>query len=328
MDVQRGVARRALLAAPLAALACPARAQPRWPDRPVRIIVGFPPGGSLDILSRVVAEQLSARNGQPVVVENRPGAGGIIGADAVAKATPDGTTIGTIGFPTFLVAPHLYARMPFDPAKDFALVSEVWEFPNVAVVPTQHVPARSVAEFTSWAKARPQGVSYGSPGVGTSPHLSAALFLDRTGLTGVHVPFRGAAQTIPAMLSGDVQLAVDNLASYLPVIQEGRMRALAVTSSERWPTLPDVPTMAEAGIPDLTLASWTFWAFPAGTPQPIIDRLVEEIAAINGTATMRERAIGMGARMLTGNPAAVQARLDRERDKWREMVRISGARME
>ncbi|GGC57830.1 MFS transporter [Siccirubricoccus deserti] len=311
-----------------AGLAAPAIAQPRWPDRPVRVVVGFPPGGSLDILSRVLAEQLSARSGQPVVVENRPGAGGNIGADVVAKAAPDGTTIGTIGFTVPLVAPHLYARLPFDPVKDFAYVSEVWEFPNVAAVPAQHVPARTVAEFAAWVKQRPQGISYGSPGVGTSPHLSAALLLDRLGLAGVHVPFRGAAQTIPAMLSGDVQLAVDNLASYISVIQEGRMRALAVTSAERWPTLPEVPTMAEAGIPDLTLASWTCWAFPAGTPQPIITRLAEEIATINGSAAMRERAIGMGARMLASNPAAVQARLDREREKWREMVRLSGARME
>ena len=321
--------RRILLAAPLAApLARPALAQPSWPDKPLRVIVGFPPGGSLDVLSRVVGEQLSARTGQPVVIENRPGAGGNIGADAVAKAAPDGTTIGTIGFTIPLVAPHLYSRLPFDAERDFAYVSEVWEFPNVAVVPAQYVPARTLAEFTAWAKALPQGISYGSPGVGTSPHLSAALFMDRTGIRGEHVPFRGAAQTIPAMLGGQVHFAIDNLASYIPVIQEGRMRALAVTSAERWPTLPEVPTMQEAGLPGFVAVSWTMWAFPAGTPQPIVQRLAAEIAAINSSPALQERARGMGAKLLSGGPEAARARIERERVLWRDMVRISGARME
>lgn len=269
--------RRSLLRAlPLTALTAPSLAQPRWPDRPVRVIVGFPPGGSLDVLSRLMGEQLAQRTGQPVVIENRPGAAGNIGADAVAKAAPDGATIGMLGFTIPLVAPHLYARLPFDPEKDFAFVSEVFEFPNVAVVPAQHVPVATIPEFIDWAKRQPQGVSYGSPGVGTSPHLSAALFLERAGIRGVHVPFRGAAQTIPAMLSGDVHFAVDNLASYMPVIQEGRMRALALTGAERWPTLPDVPTLRELGGPTGFVAlPWGMWGFPAGTPEPIQRRLAD-----------------------------------------------------
>ena len=320
--------RRAALLAP-GLLAAPALAQPRWPDRPLRIIVGFPPGGSLDVLSRLMGEQLSQRSGQPVVVENRPGAGGNIGADAVAKAAPDGTTIGTVGFTIPLVAPHLYARLPFDPERDFAWVSEVWEFPNVAVVPAQHVPTRSIPEFIAWARTRPQGISYGSPGVGTSPHLCGALFMDRAGLRAEHVPFRGAAQTIPAMLSGDVQFAIDNLASYVPVIQEGRMRALAVTSAARWPTLPDVPTLQELGGPTAFAAvSWSMWAFPAGTPPAIQQRLAEEIAAINAQPALLERARGMGAQLLSGGPEKARARIAQERDLWRDMVRVSGARME
>lgn len=327
--------RRTLLAVPAlaapAVLARSAHAQQarNWPDRPLRVIVGFPPGGSLDVLTRLMADQLSARVGQPVVVENRPGAAGNIGADAVAKAAPDGTTIGTIPFIAPLVAPHLYRSLPFNPERDFAWVSEVWEFPNVAVVPTQHVPARTIAEFIAWAKTRPQGVSYGSPGVGTSPHLSAALFLQRAGVRGEHVPFRGAAQTIPAMLSGDVHFALDNLASYVPVIQEGRMRALAVTSAERWPTMPDVPTLQEAGGPaGFTAVSWSIWAFPAGTPAPIVERLASEIAAINSSPALIERARTMGAKLLASTPDAVRARIERERALWREMVEVSGARME
>src|SRR4051812_3002105 len=231
--------RRLLAAAPLVAtgaLARPAPAQTAapWPNRPVRVIVGFPPGGSLDVMTRLVAEQVQARLGQPFVVETRSGASGNLGAEALARAAPDGYTIGTIGMPTVLINPLLFPRLPFDPERDFAWIAQMWEFPNVAVVPAQHVPARTLAEFIAWAKRRSGGISYGSSGVGTTIHLSGAYLLARAGVPGTHVPFRGAAQTIPAMLAGDVQLAVDNLASYIPVIQEGRMRALAVTSAERW----------------------------------------------------------------------------------------------
>jgi tripartite-type tricarboxylate transporter receptor subunit TctC len=321
--------RRHLLAATAGTLSAPALAQPAWPDRPTRIIVGYPPGGSLDVLSRLMGEQLSRRSGQPVVVENRPGAAGNIGADAVAKAAPDGATIGTLGFGIPLVAPILYSRLPFDPEKDLIYASEVWEFPNVAVVPAQHVPARTIGEFLEWAKRQPNGVSYGSPGVGTSPHLSAALFFKRAGIEAVHVPFRGAAQTIPAMLSGDVHFALDNLASYVPPIQEGRMRALAMTSAQRWPTMPDVPTLAEsAGPAGFVAASWAMWGFPAGTPERIVSRLAEEITAINASPELRERATIMGAQLLSGGPQAARARIERERDLWRDMVVASGARME
>ena len=322
--------RRTLLASPWAlGLASPAIAQAPWPNRPMRVIVGFPPGGSLDVLSRLMAEELSRRTGQPVVVENRAGAAGNIGADAVAKAAPDGTTIGTVGFTVPLTAPVLFTRLPFDAEKDFAWVSEVWELPNVAVVPAAHVPARNITEFIAWARQQPRGISYGSPGVGTSPHLSAALFLHRLGIAGEHVPFRGAAQTIPAILSGDVHFAIDNLASYVPVIQEGRMRALGVTSAERWPTMPDVPTLQEAaGAAGFAAVSWTMWAFPAGTPERMVRRLAEEIAAINTTPAIAERALLMGGRLLHGGPEAARARIERERGLWADMVRISGARME
>src|SRR3712207_556303 len=249
--------RRTLLASAAAATTAPAlaRAQGAWPERPVRVVVPWPPGGSTDVLARLLAERLQERLGQPFVVENRPGAGGKIGTDALAKAPPDGYTIGPVTVGGWSINQYLYARLPYDPERDIAPVSMHWELPNVFAVPAQHVPARTLQEFVAWAKARHGGVAYGSPGVGTTPHLSGALFAGRMGLDATHVPFRGAAQTIPAMLSGDVQFALDNLASYIPVIQEGRMRALAVTSAERWPTLPDIPTMAEAGMPDFVVAS-------------------------------------------------------------------------
>ncbi|WP_246525858.1 Bug family tripartite tricarboxylate transporter substrate binding protein [Neoroseomonas oryzicola] len=321
--------RRTLLAAagslPLAA---PVLGQSPWPNKPVRVIVGFPPGGSLDVMTRLACEQMQSRFGQAFVVETRSGASGNIGAEAIARATPDGYTIGTISMHNLLINPLLFTRLPYDARKDFAWISAMWDLPNVAVVPAQHVPARTVAEFVTWAKARPNGVSYGSSGVGTTIHLSGAYLMAQAGIRAEHVTFRGAAQTIPAMLSGDIQIAVDNLASYVPVIQEGRMRPLAVTTRERWPGLPDVPTMAEAGFAGLSYGPWHLWAAPAGTPRAMIDRLSQEIRTAFADQALQQRAIGMGARLLGTTPEQLAERLERERPIWAEMVRISGAQPE
>lgn len=320
--------RRTLLAAGLLSpLAAPAIAQPQWPERTVRVIVPWPPGGSTDVLARIMAERLQTATGQSFVVENRSGAAGNIGAEALARSTPDGYTMGPLTLTVWAIHMFLYERMPFNPDTDLQPISMHWELPNVLAVPSQHVPARNAREFIEWAKARRQGVSYGSPGVGTSPHLSGALFANRNGLDATHVPFRGAAQTIPAMLSGDVTFAIDNLASYVPVVQDGRMRALAVTSAERHPALPDVPTMAEAGIPDFVVTSWCAFGFPAGVPRPIVDRasgLMREIAA---DAAFQERFIRSGGRAVGSTPEQVWERARRERPMWQEMARITGARL-
>ena len=201
------------------------------------------------------------------MVENKPGASGNIGIDMVAKSPPDGYMIGGATVGHFSINQFLIAKMPFDAEKDLVAPSLTYELPNVAVVAAQHVPAKTLQEFVAWAKARPNGISIGSPGPGTSPHLSGVLFAARTGVNAVHVPFRGAAQTIPAMLSGDVTFAVDNLASYISQIESGAMRALAVTSAQRWPTLPNVPTMAEAGVKDFVVTSWAAYVVPAATPR-------------------------------------------------------------
>ncbi len=186
--------------------------------------------------------------------------------------------------------------MPFDAERDIVAATLTWDLPNVAVVATQHCPAKTMAEFIAWAKEKPNGITYGTPGVGTTPHLSGALFGKRTGIQVTHVPFRGAAQTIPAMLSGDVNFALDNLASYTSIIESGQMRALAVTSPERWPTLKDVPTMAEAGVPDFVVTSWAGFVFPAGTPRPIIDRVSAAMRAIAADAALQSRFQIAGAR--------------------------------
>lgn len=317
--------RRSLLAVPPVALAAPALAQGAWPNRPVRVLVGFPPGGSLDVLTRLACEILTRRLNQTFVVETRTGASGNIAAEALARATPDGYTISTVSMHTVVINPMIFPSVPFDMTKDFQWISSMWDMPNVMAVPTQYVPARTVQEFIAWGRERPGGVSYGSAGVGTSIHLSGAYFLARAGISGTHVPFRGAAQTIPAMLSGDVQLAIDNLASYVGVIGEGRMRALAVTMGQRWPTMPDVPTMAEAGIDNFNVSPWHCWAGPAGMPVEIAERLSREIRDAWADPALQQRVIGMGAILTGSTPAELGARLEAEKPRWAEMVRISGA---
>jgi tripartite-type tricarboxylate transporter receptor subunit TctC len=321
--------RRTLLAAAAGALAAPvALAQGGWPNRPVRVIVPWPPGGSTDVLVRIYCELLQPILGQPFVVENRAGAGGNIGMDATAKAAPDGYTMGIASVGHLVINQFLYARLPYDPMRDLVPVGIAWDLPNVAVVAAQHNPSRSLAEFIAWGRAKRGGISYGSPGVGTTPHLSGALFTARAGLEGTHVPFRGAAQTIPAMLSGDLDFALDNLASYVPVIQEGRMRALAVTSAARWPSLPDLPTMAEAGMPDFVVSSWQGFVFPAGTPRPVIERVGGALRRITAEQSLKDRFIRIGAEAAWSTPEQMLARARLEQPMWQEAVRVSGARLE
>jgi tripartite-type tricarboxylate transporter receptor subunit TctC len=321
--------RRTLLAAGAALLAAPAvQAQGAWPNRPVRVIVPWPPGGSTDVLVRLYAERLSPLLGQPVVVENRAGAGGNIGLDAVAKSAPDGYTMGIASVGHLCINPFLYARLPYDPLKDLMPVGVAWDLPNVAVVAAEKNPARTLQEFITWAKAKRGGITYGSPGVGTTPHLSGALFCARTGIEGTHVPFRGAAQTIPAMLSGDVDFALDNLASYVPVISGGQMRAFGVTTPVRWPTMPDIPTMAEAGLPNFVLTSWQGFVFPAGTPRAVIDRLNGTLREIVAQQAVKDQFLRVGALAEWSTPEQMTERADRDRPAWQEAVRISGARVE
>jgi len=318
-----------LLGAPFAGLAAPALAQSSdFPNRPVRVIIPWPPGGSTDVLARIVCEQLSAKLGQPFVLENRPGATGNIGMEAIARAAPDGYTQGPATVANLSIAQFLYARMPFNPEKDFSVISMHWELPNVVVAAAQYCPANTLEEFITWARAQPKGVSFGSPGVGTTAHLSGALFCDRLKIDGQHVPFRGAAQAIPAMLSGDLTFAIDNLASYTPVIAEGRLKAFAVTSAARWPTLPQVPVMAEAGVPDFVVTSWCTWVGPAGLPRPIIERVNGALREIAADPAIQEKFLKTGAKCVWSTPEAAVEHAARQRPMFAEMVKISGARME
>ncbi|MDO9711437.1 Bug family tripartite tricarboxylate transporter substrate binding protein [Paracraurococcus lichenis] len=322
--------RTLLLGASTLPLATPALAQSGsdWPNRPVRVVVPWPPGGSTDVLARLLSEQLQAKLGQPFVLENRPGASGNIGMEAIAKAAPDGYTMGPATIANLSVAQFLYARLPFDPEKDFSVVSLHWELPNVVVAPAQFTPPDTLPAFIDWARSRRNGVSFGSPGVGTTAHLSGALFCDRQKIDGQHVPFRGAAQIIPAMLAGDLTFAIDNLASYIPVIAEGRLKAYAVTSPERWTTLPNIPTMAEAGVPDFVITSWCAWVGPAGMPKAVVDKVNAAMKEVAADPAMQRRFLQTGAKCTWSTPEDAVAHAARQRPMLAEMVRISGARME
>ena len=329
MTHQNLISRRTLMqsAAASAALGLtPALAQTAagWPDHPIRIIVPYPAGGSTDVLFRIIAERLKDKLGQSVVVENKPGASGNIGIDQVAKGAPDGYTIGGATVGHFSINQFLIAKMPFDAEKDLVAPSLVYELPNVAVVAAQHVSAKTLQEFVAWAKARPNGISIGSPGPGTTPHLSGVLFAARTGVNAVHVPFRGAAQTIPAMLSGDVTFAVDNLASYISQIESGAMRALAVTSEKRWPTLPDVPTMGEAGVKDFVVTSWGAYVMAAATPPAIVNKLSAVHKELAADEQLQKRFLAAGGRLLHSTPAEAKAFAAKETKMWQEVVRLSG----
>jgi tripartite-type tricarboxylate transporter receptor subunit TctC len=290
----------------------------------VRLVVPYPAGGSTDVLFRILAERLKDKLGQSFVVENKPGASGNIGIDQIAKSPPDGYAIGGATVGHFAINKYLIAKMPYDDEKDLVSPSLVYELPNVAVVASQHVPAKTLQEFVAWAKARPNGISIGSPGPGTTPHLSGVLFAARTGVNAVHVPFRGAAQTIPAMLSGDVTFAVDNLASYVSQIESGAMRALAVTSAQRWSTLPDVPTMAEAGVQDFVVTSWGAYVMPAATPDAIVNKLSAAHKELTTDEALQKRFLAAGGRLLHSTPAEAKAFAAKESKMWQEVVRLSG----
>jgi tripartite-type tricarboxylate transporter receptor subunit TctC len=330
------IARRALLATPVLAsplLTASARAQDAWPSRPLRLVIPFTPAGTTDLTGRVAAERLAARLGQPVIVENRAGAGGNVGAEFVAKAEPDGytlllTTIGT-GAINFAVYGD---RMPYRPA-DLAAVGLLIRVPNVLMVPPE-LAARSVAELVAMARARPGGVTYGTAGIGSSPHICMELFGQITGAPLTHVPFRGSAPMLTELIAGRIETGMDNIPSSLAFIREGRVRALATTGATRSAVLPDVPTLQEAGVAGFEATAWFGILAPAGVPPAVLARLGAETDAVAKDPAFRARLGELGAEPpgLTPDggttPAAFEAFLAQERTKWAEVARRSGARVE
>jgi tripartite-type tricarboxylate transporter receptor subunit TctC len=318
--------RRFAIGASLALVAAWASAQ-TYPAKPIRIVVPFPPGGATDILARDVAQKLSEAWGQQVIVDNRPGAGGNIGSELVAHSAPDGYTLemGTVG--THAINASLYAKMPYDHVKDFAPVILVAGVPNVLVV-NPAVPANSVAELIAYAKANPGKLNFASSGNGTSIHLSGELFKVMAGVQMTHIPYKGSAPAMQDLLGGQVQLMFDNLPPSLPQIKAGKVRALAVTSLTRAPALPDVPTVAEAGLPGFEASSWFGILAPAGTPPAIVARLNAEIAKWLATPEAKEKLSKQGANAAGGTPEDFAKHIAAETAKWAKVVKDSGAKID
>lgn len=312
-----------------AALAQPGPAEAAWPGRPLRLIVPFPPGGATDLLARVLAERLGARLGQPVVVENRGGAAGVIAAELASRAEPDGYTLFFASIGTVSINPNLHARLSYRP-EDLQPVVLFADLPNVIVVRADN-PWRSLAEMLAEARARPGALAYSSSGSGSSLHLSGEMLKADAGVDILHVPFRGGADTANQLMGGRIDIGVNNLPSVITLLRGGQLRALAVTSPDRSPALPGVPTVAESGIPGLAGYAATAWfglQVPRGTPAAITGRLNTEVNAICAEPQARERVEQLGARMRGGSVAEFTAYAAAESEKWAAVIRRSGAKVD
>ena len=318
----------------LCALALPwaAAAQGAWPSKPVRIVVPFPAGGTTDILARAMAPELSKAFGQQFIVDNRAGAGGNVGAEIVARSPGDGYTLlmGTVG--THGINRALYSKLAYDPIKDFAPITLVAGVPNVMVMPTEKARSlgiNSVADFVKYAKARPGKLNMASSGNGTSIHLAGELFKSMTGTYLVHFPYRGSGPAVMDLVGGTMDVMFDNLPSSMPQIKAGKLKALAVTSSQRSAALPDVPTIEEAaGLKGFDATSWFGLLAPAGTPADIVNRIQQETAKALNTPAMKEKLLAQGAIPSGNTPAEFARHIDAEHRKWAQVVKVSGAKVD
>jgi tripartite-type tricarboxylate transporter receptor subunit TctC len=298
-----------------------------YPSKPVRIIVQYGPGSTIDIMARLIAPKLTEALGQPVIVENRAGAGGAIGMDMAAKAAPDGhtLTIGATG--PSVTNPLLYPKTPFDPMRDFAYISLIATGPAVIAVHPS-IPAKTVKELVALAKARPGALNYGTAGVGTSPHLAAELFMLVTGTRIEHVPYKGNAEAITDLLGGQISIVFTGVPPVVPLMQAGKVKLLATTGNKRIATIPDLPTIAEAGYPGAAMGIWYGLIAPAATPKDIIARLHKEITRIQTLPDMRERFIQLGTEPTTNTPEQFTALVRSELDKWGKVIKAANIKVE
>ncbi|MFL6798928.1 MAG: tripartite tricarboxylate transporter substrate binding protein [Xanthobacteraceae bacterium] len=307
-----------------------AAAQPReghWPDRPIRLIVPFPPGSSTDIVARIAAQHLSTRLQQQFVIDNRAGASGNLGADAVAKAAPDGSTIGIATASTHAVAVALGNRLPYDPIKDFAPIAMLGTQPYVLVL-YPGVKAKDVGELVALAKANPAGLSYGSAGVASLAHLATALFAHMAGISLTHVPYKSSAQSLTDIMTGRMDMQFATIGPTLPTIHAGQLRAIATTGERRATVLPEVPTVAEAGLTGYEASLWVALVAPAGTPSTFITRLNRELTDFLNSAEGKDALLAQGIESEPGSPEAVAARIHSDIEKWRSVIIQAGIRAE
>ena len=305
---------------PLLGTSVRAFAQQSYPNKPIKMIAPYPPGGGVDTVARLVAERLSVRIGQTIAVENRPGAGATIGADALAKSPADGYTIMLGSITDYAIAPHVHKNLGFDMKRDFIPVVEV-AFGTVGLVVYADLPAKNLQELIAFAKANPGQLSYASSGVGGSQHLNAEMFKQMAGVDLVHVPYKGTTQFLPDLMSGRVQMSVDSMPAHLPHIKSGKVRALAVATRTRVPMLPDVPTMAEAGLPGYETATNYTLFVPTGTPADIVALLNRETNAVLQQADVKEKLLTLGIITIGGTTESAQARVPAELTKWANVIK-------
>lgn len=297
-----------------------------YPVKPIRFVVPFPPSGSADILARLIADKLVVTLGQPLIIENRPGAGGALGADIVAKGAADGHML-LYANTSLAINPSLYKTLPYDTAKAFAPVINMVLIPNFILV-AEDVPANSIADLVRLAKANPGKLNYSSPGNGTFPHLAIELFKLHAGINLVHIPYKGAAAALQALVAKEVQVLSNDLLTALPHVKSGRIKALAITGTTRSSAAPDVPTMAEAGLRDYSAVGWQGIMVAAGTPAPVIARLNAEIGRVLADPALRERFASQGLEIVGGTPQQFGEFIRRDAEKWREAVTASGAKLD
>jgi tripartite-type tricarboxylate transporter receptor subunit TctC len=296
-----------------------------YPNKQIRLVVTFPSGGAPDILARIFAEK--AQLGQTVFVDNKPGAGGNIGADFVAKSAADGYTIVMATVGTHSINGGLYAKMPYDMVKDFTPISLLASTPNLLVI-NNNIPAKNVQELIAYAKANPNKLSFGSPGVGTSVHVSGELFKSQTGVTMEHIPYKGRQFAIPDLVGGQIQLMFDNMPSALPMVKDGKLRALGQTSAKRSPAAPDIPTIAEQGLPGFEATSWFAIFAPANTPKDIVAKLNAEVLRVFKLPDVQDKLKTLGLDAILSTPDELSAYQQAEIRKWAKVVKDSGAKAE
>lgn len=308
-------------------MAQPAMAQPGYPNKPIRLVVPFVPGGSTDVVARLLGAELKNELGQQVIVENKPGAGGNIGGDVVARAAPDGYTLLLAAAGPTVINPSLYSKMPFDPLKDLAPVTMLVREHNLMAVPAA-MPVKTLQEFITYARSKPNEINFGSPGNGSPAQLAGELLNQKSGLKMAHVAYKGSGAAVVDLMAGHISMMIDNMPALLPHVQGGKIRALAVPSERRAAAMPDVPTFKEAGMDNFIITAWKGVMVPAGTPKDVVEKLQASIARIMSKPDMQKRMVDMGAEPAVNTPEQFGAIIGKETAWWAALVKSTGTKLE